>query len=706
MQVTRDVSVPFPWNLCDGGAHPVSGRKTRQLSRYDSWREGSDLASTRDIIPLIGCNLDTLQDRACAMKSFQSFRLDSANQCLWRGDERAQITPKAFDVLRYMVENAGRLVTQAELLEALWPETYVNQEVLRKYILEIRKVLGDRPEKPEFIETVTKRGYRFIAPVADVSPDEPQDSSKSEMKSAVAPTEHAVVEEQVASETSASEQQPSSGERGVRNLAIILLLALVAAAAAGLSGYFWFTRNRLNARSTNNTSIAVLPFVDLSPAKDQTYFSDGFAEQLINDLAQVSGLKVVGRSSSFQFRGKDVDLRDVGRKLGVANVLEGSVRREGNHVRVTAELVKAADGFQLWSQTYDREINDILAVQDEIALAAAGALQLKLLGSSGQPVSSTLRSDNPEAYQAYLQGKYFAARGQDKEDLNKALMYADQAIKLDANYAAAWAQRSQVLETMSGLGLIESNEGFRKARESAEKAIALDPNLAAGYLRLARIQMNHDWDWDGAEVSLRKAAMLEPGSAEVFHGRAYLARRLGRTDEAIELYKLAVALDPLRANFQLALGYELFYQGRYDEALAALQKAEEMNPHLSGLYVTRGKVLFSEGRNEEALAETEKEKGEGERLSGEALAYYAQGRTEDSDKALKQLIATHQNDSAFQIGEIYAYRGEIDKAFEWLERAYRQRDPGTPEMKTSPLMKSLLPDPRRAELLKKMRLPA
>jgi TolB-like protein/DNA-binding winged helix-turn-helix (wHTH) protein/Tfp pilus assembly protein PilF len=645
------------------------------------------------------------------MKSFQSFRLDSANQCLWRGDERAQITPKAFDVLRYMVENAGRLVTQDELLEALWPETYVNQEVLRKYILEIRKVLGDRPEKPEFIETVTKRGYRFIAPVVDESApvvdqstDEPADLSTTEMKSDVAATVEAAIEDQIGRKTAAPEQQASSGERWVRKLAIIQVLTVIAAAA--LSGYFWFARNRSNAPSTNNTSIAVLPFVDLSPAKDQAYFSDGFAEQLINDLAQVSGLKVVGRSSSFQFRGKDVDLRDVGRKLGVANVLEGSVRREGNHVRVTAELVKTADGFQLWSQTYDREINDILAVQDEIALAAAGALQLKLLGSTGQPVASTLRSENPDAYQAYLQGKYFAARGQDTEDLSKALSYTDQAIQFDPNYAAAWAQRSQVLETLSGLGLIESDEGFRRARECAEKAIALDPNLAAGYLRLARIQMNHDWDWDGAEVSLRKAAMLEPGSAEVFHGRAYLARRLGRTDEAVELYKLAVALDPLRANFQLALGYELFYQGRYGEALAALQKAEEMNPHLSGLYVTRGKVLFSEGRNEEALAEMEKEKGEGERLSGEALAYYAQGLTEDSDKALKRFIATHQNDSAFQIGEIYAYRKEIDKAFEWLERAYRQRDPGTPEMKTSPLMKSLLPDPRRAELLKKMRLPA
>jgi tetratricopeptide (TPR) repeat protein len=328
------------------------------------------------------------------------------------------------------------------------------------------------------------------------------------------------------------------------------------------------------------------------------------------------------------------------------------------------------------------------------------------LGGAGRGEASTLRSANPDAYQAYLQGKFFAARGQDREDLNKALSYMEQAIQLDPNYAAAWAQRSQVLETMAGYSFIESSQGFRRARESAEKAISLDPDLAAGYLRLATIQMSHDWDWAGAEVSLRKAAMLEPGSAEVTHGQAYLARRLGRTDEAIELYKLAVGLDPLRANFQLTLGYELFDQGRYEEALAALQKAEELNPQLSSLYMTRGKIFFSEGRKEEALAEMEKEKRDGERWTGEALAYYALGRTEDSNRALKQLIATHQNDSAFQIGEIYAYRGEVDKAFEWLERACRQHDPGTPEMKTSPLMKSLLPDPRRAELLKKMRLPA
>jgi DNA-binding winged helix-turn-helix (wHTH) protein len=250
------------------------------------------------------------------MKLFRSFRLDSANHCLWRAEERVQITPKAFDVLRYMVDNAGRLVTQDELLEALWPETYVNQEVLRKYVLEIRKVLGDRPEKPAFIETVTKRGYRFIAPVVDESAEEPAVSPRSSA------SEESVTEGQVAGEENSSGHPTSSFERRPRTLAIVLMVAVIT--AGGLGGYSRFAGKKRNAPSANNTSVAVLPFVDLSPAKDQEYFSDGFAEQLINDLAKVPGVKVVGRSSSFQFRDTNVDLRDVGRKLGVSNVLEGA----------------------------------------------------------------------------------------------------------------------------------------------------------------------------------------------------------------------------------------------------------------------------------------------------------------------------------------------------------------------------------------------
>ncbi|HEY4051723.1 MAG TPA: winged helix-turn-helix domain-containing protein [Acidobacteriaceae bacterium] len=311
------------------------------------------------------------------MKLFKGFRLDIENHILWRDGERVPIAPKSFDFLAYLVEHAGSVVTQDEILGALWSETYVNPEVLRKYILEIRKTLGDRPDEPEFIETLPKRGYRFIAPVIDENVAELPD-----LPIPRATEEHAT-EEQVEHQTTPSEQE-NSKHRLPRFVVIVVLAVL---AVAGLCAYFLLVRTERRARSLSHalltdTSIAVLPFADMNPAKDQEYFADGLAEQLINDLAKVSGLKVVGRTSAFQFRDKNQDLRDVGRKLGVANVLEGSVSHEGNHVRITAELIKTDDGFQLWSQTYDREIKDIFAVQDEIALRATEALQLKLLGAT------------------------------------------------------------------------------------------------------------------------------------------------------------------------------------------------------------------------------------------------------------------------------------------------------------------------------------
>jgi TolB-like protein/DNA-binding winged helix-turn-helix (wHTH) protein/Tfp pilus assembly protein PilF len=626
------------------------------------------------------------------MKSFESFRLDTANHCLWCGDERVRIAPKAFDVLRYLVENPGRLVTQDELLEAVWPETYVNPEILRKYILDVRKILGDRPDKPVFIETVTKRGYRFVATVTDDNAAGPPATPAADASEAEAPA---------AGKVAPGRESPLH----IRRLRTLAVLAVLAVGAAAIAGHLWPSRNKPRTRALNNSSIVVLPFADMSPGKDQQYFSDGLTEEMINNLAKAPGLKVVARSSAFQFKGRNEDLRAVGQKLGVANVLEGSVRREGNRVRITAELTKADDGFQLWSETYDREVSDIFAAQDEIARAVAGALQAKLLSanSAGAPASS--HTTNSEAYQAYLQGQYFIARGQDREDLNKALAFAEQAIKLDGNYAAAWAQRSQVLERLARVGLIDGADGFRRARESAEKAIRLDPSSATGYMTLALVQMNYDWDWEGADASLMKAGRLEPGTASVLGNRAHLARILGRMDEAVGLYEQAIALDPLRANFHLALGYELYFVDRNEEALAELQKAQELNPQLSSLHLTYGQIFLAEGRWQSALEEMEKETGQWEKLSGEVFAYHALGRHEESDQALKKLIDSHQNDAAYQVAEGYAYRGEAEKAFAWLDRSYRQRDPGTPELKTDPLMKSLRKDPRYTALLKKMRLP-
>jgi TolB-like protein/DNA-binding winged helix-turn-helix (wHTH) protein len=631
------------------------------------------------------------------MKSFKTYRLDTVNHLLWRNGERIPLAPKGFDVLAYLVEHAGRVVAQDELLGALWPETFVNPEVLRKYILEIRRALGDRPNNPEFIETLPKRGYRFIAPVIEESATEPPDAPWSH-----AAEEH-VIEEDDGLPAAPSEPEGSFVQRRRWMVAIIAMLVIVA--AAGLSAYFLLARDGRNAHPVTDTSIAVLPFADASPTKDQEYLSDGLAEQLINDLAKVHGLKVIGRSSSFQFKDRAEDARDVGRKLAVANVLEGSVRREGNLVRVTAELIKADDGFQLWSQTYDREIKDIFAVQDEIALAATQALQVKLLGENGQPVAANLRSANPEAYQAYLQANYFLGRGTGKVELGKALAYADTAIKLDEKYAPAWALRASVQNTMAEVGLTDVTGGFRNARDDAERAIALDPSLAPAYLALARTQIYYDWDWDAADTSLTKAAALEPGSVEVFRMRSYLARAFGNLDEAVRLYEQAVALDPLRANSHLGLGYVLYMAARYDEARASLRKALDLNPQADFAHANLSKILLAEGKPRPALAEIEKEPTDWEKFTDQALIYHALGREQDSNAALTQLIAKHGADSAYQIAEVYAFRGEIDQAFEWLERAYKQRDTGLPDTKVDPLFKNLRHDPRYTGLLKRMRLP-
>jgi TolB-like protein/DNA-binding winged helix-turn-helix (wHTH) protein len=625
------------------------------------------------------------------MKSFKAFRLDTANHILWRNGDRVPVTPKSFDVLAYLIEHAGQVVTQDELLEALWPATYVNPEVLRKYILEIRKSLGDRAENPEFIETLPKRGYRFIAPLVDERTAESPDLHISN-----------TAEETVVPATASSEQERSSGKHRLWRLAIIPILAMIV--AASVARYFRPPRNGPSVPSLNNTSIAVLPFADMSPTKDQEYFSDGLAEQLIHDLAKVSGLKVVGRSSAFQFKGKNEDLREVGRKLGVANVLEGSVRRNSNHVRITAELIKADDGFQLWSQTYDREINDIFAVQDEIALATTEALQPMLLGGNGQPIIPNSPSASPAAYEAYLQANYFLGRGQSKEDIDNALAYVDTAIKLDEKYAPAWALRASVQNMMAEVGLTEVTEGFRKARDDAERAIALDPTSASAYLALARTQIVYDWDWDAAETCLTKAAALEPGNIEVFRNRSYLARVFGNLDQAIKLYEQAVALDPLRANSHLGLGYLLYVAGRYDQAQAPLQKALDLNPQAARVHLSLGKILIAKGKPQQALAEIEKEPSEWGKLIGQVLVYRALGREQDSNAALAGLIAKYDTKSAFQIAQAYAFRGQSDKSFEWLELAYKHRDAGLTEIKTDPLLKTLRHDSRYADLLKKLRL--
>jgi serine/threonine protein kinase/Tfp pilus assembly protein PilF len=449
-------------------------------------------------------------------------------------------------------------------------------------------------------------------------------------------------------------------------------------------------------------SIAVLPFADMSANRDQEYFSDGLAEELLNDLTKIPGLRVTARTSSFQFKGKSEDLRAIGQKLNVASVLEGSVRKEGKRVRITAQLISANDGFLLWSETYERQLDDIFAVQEDIARSVAGALKVTLLGRNVPAPSS--QTKNADAYNSYLQGRYFYVR-RSKEDLERAISYYMSAIHLDSNYAAAWAGLAEAHHRQADNGYIPVDEGYRKARQEVERALALDENLAEAHAEMGWIKRAHDWDWEGADAAYQRALTLDPGNATALRGAAVLAFTMGRLDEAIESDYRAVRLDPLNIPTHHNLGLHAYYAGRLDEAADALKKALELNPDRPGTRNLLGRVYLAQSQPQQALNEMERETDPVWRLYGLSLTYQAVGRKTDADAALATFIHNHQETMAFQIAEVFAYRGEIDRAFEWLDRAYTLHDSGMADIKGDPLLKSLERDLRYTAFLKKMRLP-
>ncbi len=473
---------------------------------------------------------------------------------------------------------------------------------------------------------------------------------------------------------------------------VVIVLLLVAA--------LWFaTRKRVPETARITPSIAVLPFADLSPGKDQEYFSDGLAEELIHSLVKMQGLQVAARTSSFQYKGKNEDLRVIGKKLNVATVLEGSVRKQGQRVRVSAQLVQVSDGFHLWSEAFDRDLTDIFAVQEEIARSVAGSLRLTLLGEKA-PAPHAM---SIEAYDAYLQGKYFHAR-LTKENLERAIAYYEQATSLDASYAPAWAALSRAHSVQAGAyGPVQE---YSVAREAAERALALDPSLADAHAAIGEIKLLYDWDWAGADAAYQRALVLEKGNAEIVERAASLTATLNRFEEALALSRRAVELDPLQASAYTALAFNAWWAGRLDEAEAAARKGLELDPQFPWLHTLLSRVYLAQSRPREALAEAERDTAPAFRLQDLALAYHAIARKQESDRALAELISKYKATAAFQIAEVYAFRGEVDAAFTWLERAYVQRDGGLTFTKGDPLLASLERDQRYAAFLKKMRLPA
>ncbi|HMK87208.1 MAG TPA: protein kinase [Steroidobacteraceae bacterium] len=454
-----------------------------------------------------------------------------------------------------------------------------------------------------------------------------------------------------------------------------------------------------NAKPLGEKSVAVLPFIDMSEKKDQEYFAEGLSEELINLLAQVQDLQVIARTSSFFFKGKSATVTQIAKTLGVANVLEGSVRKAGNRLRISAQLIRADNGYPLWSQAYDRDDTDIFAVQDDIARAVVAQLRLKLAPLSQ---SSARRTSNTEAYNQYLLGEQFYNRGT-RDGFRLAIEAYRRAVALDPDYVAPHA----------GLALAEfyfANQtgdasGYRRAQAEADEAMALGREDASAYSARGFMRYYITWDWVGAQADLEKALALDPGDTKGQRRYGRLLATLGRLPEAIAVTKRAIELDPLSSSAWQGLAEYFATTRDFAAAHEATRRALEISPESAFVLNNVATLQLLEGRAEDALATCRKIDNEGYRLYGIAMAEHTLKNPKESQRALEELITKDAASDAFQIAEAYAWRGEKDRAFEWLERSYVQRDAGLAEIKFSPLLGSLHGDPRYQALLRKLKLP-
>ena len=450
--------------------------------------------------------------------------------------------------------------------------------------------------------------------------------------------------------------------------------------------------------ATERKSIAVLPFVNMSEDPNNEYFADGISEEILNLLANIPELRVTSRSSAFSFKGQNLDVPTMAARLNVEHVLEGSVRKSGNQLRITAQLIKVVTDTHLWSQTYDRELEDIFAIQDDIAGAVVDALKITLLGEKPNAAET-----NPEAYALYLQGRHFSNQGT-AESINQAETLLKESLDIEPGFAPAWVELGQVQWTQATIfGLRPYDEAGELAHYAYRQALAIDPQYGPAYAALARIEMGYDWDLVMASQHLERARKLNPGEAGILRAAAALDRILGRIDESIDLFRQSIVLDPLSGHG--GLGFTLYYGHRLEEAADSMRMALSLNPDGVFAKYQLALVLVAQGDAPAALVTIEQVTDEGWRLAGMAVVQHALGDDDASDAALEELTERFAADMDYQVAEAYAFRGEIDDAFDWLEQAYDNRDGGLIGLLLDPLFANLHDDPRWEQFLDKMGLP-
>ena len=626
---------------------------------------------------------------------FDDWTLDLLSGELERGGTRARLQEHPLQVLASLLESAGEVVTREQLIARLWPNSVVDFDTgLNTAVRKLRAALGDTADTPRYIETIPRRGYRFIGAVHR---EEPTDAAATLATST--------------SPSAAATPATDGGHRSSRNgpflkIAIPALLALVLVAAVLYTGAFR-TTGPASAYSPPPHSVAVLPFVNMSGDPTQEYFSDGLSEELLNALSRIDDLQVAAQTSSFHFKGNATDLPTIAHKLNVATILDGSVRKSGHTVRITAQLVNATTGYHIWSETYDRNVDDALTLQSDIANAVASALKITLLNTPA--VKTDLGGTrNPQAVDAYLRGlKFAAATLRSGEEARQTIAAFTEAINLDPNFALAYTARARALVEYGSYFMIDAtHETFFKAKADATKAVTLEPDLGEGHAALAAAMEIGFLDFVGAGIEYERAISLSPGSERVLRPYSRFAGNMGHIDVGVTTAKRCVELDPLSVDAYRALGEAFENARRYPEALTAFETAIKLNPtHATEAYQRAGRIHYLMGDIQKAKTACEAEPDIYHLQSCMPLIYEKLGQHESARAALAIAIEAQKEYSSYQWAQVYAQWGQLDQAIDWLETGVKVLDPGVESMKVDPFLDPLRNEPRFQALERALKFP-
>jgi len=625
---------------------------------------------------------------------FGVFEVDLRDGQLTKRGLRIRFQEQPFQVLAMLLEKPGELVTREELRSRLWPRTIVDfDHGLNKAISKIREVLGDSAENPRFVETVARRGYRFLADVTVIDTSYGQRA----LDALAEPRDPGLVDLTEAGASPKRLLRPYAWRLFGLGLALVLAVSLS------------WTLYALNQPSPKIRSLAVLPFENLSGDASQDDFADGMTDELTADLGRITALRVISRTSMMVYKDAREPLAQIARELNVDAVVEGSVLRSGERVRITAQLIRVPADKRLWAQSYEGDIRDTLTLQNKVARAIAERIQVTL-NQHEQAALEDEKAVDPKAYQAYLAGRYFWNK-RTGDGLKKAIDYFNQAIENDPNYAAAYTGLADAY-ALSGdweYGILSPEDAFPKAKAAATKALALDDNLAEAHTSLAFVLDLYDWDWESAEQEYKRAIALNPSYATAHHWYAWHLIVMGRNSEAVAESRKAESLDPLSPIISADLADALCVAHLYDESVQQSRKTLEMHPYFAVAHYELGQAFAQKHMYNEAIAELRR----AVELSGDNTAFDAQlayvyaisGRTEDAIKIVKDLEVREGRFSSTDphIALIYVGLGDHDQAMRWLTKAYQARF--NPSILMRPAFDPLRSDPRFQDLLRRIGLP-